>query len=171
MLATTGYSDEQKKEIELASKNIPVFYSANMSIGVSLITELAKKAAAILYGASFDIEIIEMHHNQKIDAPSGTALMIADAISDSLDEKPVYMYDRHSQRKKRDHNEIGIHTIRGGTIVGEHEVIFAGKDEVIKISHSATSKGIFANGAVNAAIFISDKGKKCGMYNMKDLIG
>ena len=100
VLATTGYSDEQKKEIELASKNIPVFYSANMSIGVSLITELAKKAAAILYGASFDIEIIEMHHNQKIDAPSGTALMIADAISDSLDEKPVYMYDRHSQEKE-----------------------------------------------------------------------
>ena len=167
VVATTGLSDEQKKAIEEASKEVPMFFSANMSIGVNLISELAAKAARVLEG-SFDIEIVEAHHNQKIDAPSGKALMLADSISDALTKKPTYEFDRHSKRAKRDPNEIGIHSIRGGTIVGEHEVIFAGLDEVIKISHSARSKDLFAVGAVNAAVFL--KGKPAGMYSMKQLV-
>ena len=138
-----------------------------MSIGVSLVSELAKKAAKVLQG-SFDIEIVEAHHNQKIDAPSGTALMLADSISEALDEKPIYEFDRHSKRMKRTKNEIGIHAVRGGTIVGEHEIIFAGPDEVIKISHSAYSKQLFANGSVNAGLFLV--GKAPGFYSMKDLV-
>ena len=118
--------------------------------------------------AGFDIEIVEMHHNQKIDAPSGTALMLADTISDALTEKPHYEFDRHSKRAKRDPHEIGIHAVRGGTIVGEHEILFAGLDEVIKISHSARSKDLFAVGAVNAAVFLKDKPAK--LYSMKDLV-
>lgn len=167
VIATTGLSDEQKKEIEDTSKEVPMFFSANMSIGVNLISELAAKAARVLEG-SFDIEIVEAHHNQKIDAPSGTALMLADSISDALTNKPTYEFDRHSKRAKRDPNEIGIHSIRGGTIVGEHEVIFAGLDEIITISHSARSKDLFAVGAVNAAAFL--KGKPAGMYSMKQLV-
>ncbi len=167
VVATTGLSDEQKKAIEEASKEVPMFFSANMSIGVNLISELVAKAARVLEG-SFDIEIVEAHHNQKIDAPSGTALMLADSISDALTKKPTYEFDRHSKRAKRDPNEIGIHSVRGGTIVGEHEVIFAGLDEVIKISHSARSKDLFAVGAVNAAVFL--KGKPAGMYSMKQLV-
>lgn len=167
VIATTGLSDEQKKEIEGTSKEVPMFFSANMSIGVNLISELAAKAARVLEG-SFDIEIVEAHHNQKIDAPSGTALMLADSISDALTNKPTYEFDRHSKRAKRDPNEIGIHSIRGGTIVGEHEVIFAGLDEIITISHSARSKDLFAVGAVNAAVFL--KGKPAGMYSMKQLV-
>lgn len=167
VIATTGLSDEQKKEIEDTSKEVPMFFSANMSIGVNLISELAAKAARVLEG-SFDIEIVEAHHNQKIDAPSGTALMLADSISDALTNKPTYEFDRHSKRAKRDPNEIGIHSIRGGTIVGEHEVIFAGLDEIITISHSARSKDLFAVGAVNAAVFL--KGKPAGMYSMKQLV-
>lgn len=167
VIATTGLSDEQKKEIEDTSKEVPMFFSANMSIGVNLISELAAKAARVLEG-SFDIEIVEAHHNQKIDAPSGTALMLADSISDALTNKPTYEFDRHSKRAKRDPNEIGIHSIRGGTIVGEHEVIFAGLDEIITISHSARSKDLFAVGAVNAAVFL--KGKPAGMYSMKLLV-
>ena len=167
VVATTGLSDEQKKAIEEASKEVPMFFSANMSIGVNLISELVAKAARVLEG-SFDIEIVEAHHNQKIDAPSGTALMLADSISDALTKKPTYEFDRHSKRAKRDPNEIGIHSVRGGTIVGQHEVIFAGLDEVIKISHSARSKDLFAVGAVNAAVFL--KGKPAGMYSMKQLV-
>ena len=167
VIATTGLSDEQKKEIEDTSKEVPMFFSANMSIGVNLISELAAKAARVLEG-SFDIEIVEAHHNQKIDAPSGTALMLADSISDALTNKPTYEFDRHSKHAKRDPNEIGIHSIRGGTIVGEHEVIFAGLDEIITISHSARSKDLFAVGAVNAAAFL--KGKPAGMYSMKQLV-
>lgn len=167
VVATTGLSEEQVEQLKTASTEIPVFFSANMSIGVSLIAELAAKAAHILDG-SFDIEIVEMHHNQKIDAPSGTALMLADTISDALSQKPHYEFDRHSKRAKRDANEIGIHAVRGGTIVGEHEIIFAGMDEVIKISHSARSKGLFATGAVNAALFLKDKPAK--LYSMKDLV-
>ena len=167
VVATTGLSDEQKNEIEETSNEVPMFFSANMSIGVNLISELAAKAARVLEG-SFDIEIVEAHHNQKIDAPSGTALMLADSISDALTKKPTYEFDRHSKRAKRDPNEIGIHSVRGGTIVGEHEIIFAGLDEVIKISHSARSKDLFAVGAVNAAVFL--KGKPAGMYSMKQLV-
>lgn len=167
VVATTGLSDEQIESIHAASKEIPIFFAANMSIGVALVAELAAKAAKVLEG-SFDIEILEMHHNQKIDAPSGTALMLANTISDALSEKPHYEFDRHSKRAKRDKNEIGIHALRGGTVVGEHEVIFAGLDEVIKISHSARSKELFAVGAVNAALFLHDK--DAGLYGMKELI-
>ena len=166
VICTTGYSEEQKKRIHEASKNIPIFYSGNMSLGINLIIELAKRAAAV-FGEGFDIEIIEQHHNQKLDAPSGTALMIADAISEVRTDAE-YVYDRHSYRKKRDKNEIGIHSIRGGNIVGEHEVIFAGQDEVLTISHSARSKTVFAVGALNAAVFL--KGKAPGMYDMSDLL-
>ncbi len=167
VIATTGLNEQQIESIKLASNDVPLFFSANMSIGVSLISELAKKAAKILQG-SFDIEIVEAHHNQKIDAPSGTALMLADSISEALDEKPIYEFDRHSKRMKRTKNEIGIHAVRGGTIVGEHEIIFAGPDEVIKISHSAYSKQLFATGSVNAGLFLVEK--KPGFYSMKDLV-
>lgn len=167
VICTTGLSDEQKNELRSASEKIPVFFSANMSIGVNLLVELAKTAAKIL-GNDFDIEIVEQHHNQKLDAPSGTALMIADAIKSELPPETYYEYDRHSKREKRNPSEIGIHAIRGGTITGEHEVIFAGNDEIVKISHSARSKALFATGAVNAARFVA--GKVPGMYDMSDLI-
>ncbi|MBR7163345.1 MAG: 4-hydroxy-tetrahydrodipicolinate reductase [Clostridia bacterium] len=167
VVATTGLNKEQKDRLTLAAENIPVFFSANMSLGVNLICELAKKATAFL-GDSFDIEIVERHHNQKLDAPSGTALAIADAINEELDGAGHYVYDRHSVRKKRDKNEIGIHAIRGGTIVGEHTVIFAGENEVIELHHSAASREVFASGAVKAAIFMA--GKPAGFYNMKSLI-
>lgn len=167
VIATTGLFDEQVEEINKLSKLLPIFYSGNMSIGISLLTELVKKAAAVL-GGEFDIEILEKHHNQKIDAPSGTALMLADAVSEGLEYQPQYVFDRHSVRKKRAKAEIGISSIRGGTIVGEHEVIFAGHDEVITISHTALSKEIFAVGAINAALFLTTC--KPGLYNMKDLV-
>ena len=167
VVATTGLSKEQLGTLDSAAESVPVFFSANMSLGINLIIDLAAKAAQLLED-SFDIEIIEKHHNQKIDAPSGTALMIADAISDSLNKSPEYVYDRHSVRKKRDKNEIGIHAIRGGTIVGEHTVLFSGQDEVIEIHHSAASKEVFGVGAYKAAKFLV--GKPNGMYNMKDLV-
>lgn len=167
VLATTGYSETDIAEIKSASAQVPIFFTANMSIGINLLSALAKKAATIL-GDDYDIEIVEKHHNQKIDAPSGTALMLADSINEVRDERYNYIYDRHSQRKKRDKTEIGIHSVRGGTIVGEHEIIFAGRDEVITLSHSAASKEVFAVGAVNAAVFLS--GKPAGMYSMQDLI-
>ena len=167
IICTTGLSEEQKAEFRAASEEIPVFFSANMSIGINLIISLAKKAAALLED-SFDIEIVEKHHNQKVDAPSGTALAIADAINDTLSYEAEYTYDRHSVRRKRKKTEIGIHAVRGGTIVGEHSVIFAGTDEVIELKHSAASKEVFAVGAVKAAKFI--KGKPAGMYDMNDLI-
>lgn len=167
VIATTGLSEEQINSLHLASSQIPIFFSANMSLGVSLISELVKKAASVL-GDNFDIEIVEAHHNRKIDAPSGTALMLADSVSKGLEYQPVYEYNRHAKREKRTKNEIGIHAIRGGTIVGEHEVIFAGNDEIITISHSARSKTIFATGSINAAIYISNK--LPGMYSMKELV-
>lgn len=167
VISTTGLNDAQINLIKDAAQKIPVFFSANMSLGVNLVCELAKKAAAVL-GDSFDIEIIEMHHNQKIDAPSGTALMIADSIKEELDESVKYEYDRHSKREKRTKNEIGIHAVRGGTITGEHQVIFAGLDEIITISHSARSKELFATGAITAAKFIC--GKPAGLYKMSDMI-
>lgn len=165
---TTGLSADMIKSIEEYAKTIPVFHSANMSIGVNLISELCRIAVSVL-GNDFDIELIEQHHNKKIDAPSGTALMIADEINDASGHKYHYVYDRHSVRQRRDSKELGIHSIRGGTIVGEHEVIFAGHDEVITISHSARSKEIFATGAINAGIFLSKQ--KPGLYAMRDLIG
>ncbi len=167
VLATTGLSKEQREDIDKSAESIPVFFSANMSLGINLLIALAKKATQILEGG-YDIEIIEKHHNQKIDAPSGTALAIADGISSVLKENPEYVYDRHNVRRKRRKNEIGIHAVRGGTIVGEHEVIFAGVDEVIELKHSAASKEVFAVGAVRAAGFMS--GKPAGMYSMDDLV-
>jgi 4-hydroxy-tetrahydrodipicolinate reductase len=167
VIATTGMDSKQLEQIKAASKEIPLFFSANMSLGVNLLVNLAKKAAAVL-SDNFDIEIVEMHHNQKLDAPSGTALMIADGISSVLDQKPEYVYERHSKREKRSKNEIGIHSVRGGTVVGEHEVIFAGKDEIVTLKHSAMSKQIFATGAINAALFLA--GKTPGLYDMGDLV-
>lgn len=167
VIATTGYDDCQKKKIADASKDCPVFFTYNYSLGINLLATLAKKAASLL-GDEFDIEIVEQHHNQKIDAPSGTALMLADAINEELDNRMKYEYDRHSKREKRTKNEIGMHSIRGGTIVGEHEIIFAGRDEIITLSHSARSKEVFAVGAVNAAVFMT--GKEAGMYDMAELV-
>lgn len=165
--ATTGYTDKQIEKIKAAAKKIPVFFTFNMSIGINLLTSLVKRAASVL-GNGFDIEIIEKHHNQKIDAPSGTAIMLGNAINETLDNKMLYEYDRHSKREKRNQNEIGIHSVRGGTIVGEHEVIFAGNNEVLSLTHQAFSKNVFANGAVRAAKFL--KGKAPGLYDMTDLI-
>lgn len=167
ILATTGFTNEQKQEFTDASNEIPVFFSANMSLGINLLIDLAKKATKLLEG-NFDIEIVERHHNQKIDAPSGTALAIADAIDETLSYPAEYVYDRHAVRKKRKKTEIGLHAVRGGTIVGDHEVIFAGTDEVIELKHSAHSKEVFAVGAIKAAKFMTDK--PAGMYNMNDLI-
>lgn len=167
VIATTGFDDDQKKQIEDAATENGVFFTYNMSLGINLLATLAKKAVDVL-GNDFDIEIIEKHHNQKIDAPSGTALMLADAICEEIDKPMKYEYDRHSKREKRSKNEIGMHAVRGGTIVGEHEIIFAGRDEIITLSHSARSKEIFAVGAVNAAKYMVGKG--AGLYTMKDLI-
>ena len=165
--ATTGYSQEEIEKINKAAQQVPVFFTFNMSLGINLLTDLAKRAAAIL-GGQFDIEIIEQHHNQKIDAPSGTAIMLANAINEELDNKYTYVYDRHSVRAKRDKHEIGMHSVRGGTIVGTHEIIFAGRDEVITLKHEAHSKQVFAVGSVNAACYLS--GKAAGLYTMNDLI-
>ena len=167
ILATTGFSEEQKAEFRAASAEIPVFFSANMSLGINLLISLAKQAAQLL-GNNFDVEIVERHHNRKIDAPSGTALAIADAISTELPYEPEYVYDRQSVRKKREKREIGISSVRGGTITGDHEVIFAGNDEIIEITHHAASREVFAVGAISAAKFI--KGKPAGMYDMNALI-
>ena len=138
-----------------------------MSLGINLLVNLAKKAAAVL-GDRFDIEIVEKHHNQKIDAPSGTAIMLANAVNEVFNDTKHCVYDRHSQRKKREKSEIGMHSIRGGTIVGEHDVIFAGNDEVITLSHSAASKRVFAEGSVNAAVFLKDQ--PAGMYDMQMML-
>ncbi len=167
VIATTGFSDEQICKINTAASEIPIFFTFNMSLGVNLLVSLAKTAAKVL-GDSFDIEIIEKHHNQKIDAPSGTALMLADAINSALDDRLAYDFDRHSRREKRKKEELGIHSVRGGTIVGEHEVIFAGHDEVITLSHSAQSKALFATGAIKAAVFLASQ--KPGMYDMNSML-
>lgn len=167
VIATTGHSAEQIKKLEEASREIPVFRSANMSLGINLIMDIIKKAAKVLEN-SFDIEIIEKHHNQKVDAPSGTALVLAEEINSVLSARREYTYDRHSKHEKRNAGEIGVHSIRGGTIVGEHTVLFAGKDEVVEITHSAVSRSVFGEGALRAALFIC--GKKPGLYGMKDLI-
>lgn len=167
VFATTGYSDDERAKIVSASAEIPVFFTFNMSLGINLLVELARKATQIL-GGEFDIEILEKHHNRKMDAPSGTAIMIAEAINEELGNTKHYVYDRHSVRKPRDKSEIGMHAVRGGTIVGEHDIIFAGHDEVITLSHSAQSREVFAAGAVNAAVFLS--GKPAGLYAMNDLI-
>ena len=169
VIATTGHNEDEMKLIKEASQRIPVFFSRNMSIGVNLLIELCRHAAAALDG--FDIEIIEKHHNKKLDAPSGTAYMIADALSESLADKYTaeYVFSRNEKRAERKREEIGIHAVRGGTIVGEHEVIFAGRDENVTISHSAASREVFAQGAIRAAAFVY--GKPAGLYSMNDIIG
>ena len=166
VVCTTGHTEEELSLMRAAAEKAAIFFSGNMSIGINLLVELCRKASETL-GVSFDVEIIEKHHNKKLDAPSGTALMIADAIKDTR-EQTDYVYDRHSERRQRSSDEIGIHSVRGGTIVGEHEVIFAGNNELISISHTAMSREIFAAGAVRAATYIV--GKPAGMYNMSDVI-
>ncbi len=165
VLCPTGYTEEQIEKINAASKSVAIFRSANMSIGVNAILGAVKTIAKKLYG--FDVEIIEKHHHNKVDAPSGTALMLADAVKDVCREK-FYVYGREGMVGKRDDNEIGIHAVRGGSIVGEHDVLFAGNNETVTISHSATDRSVFASGAVRAALFM--KGKTCGLFNMDDVL-
>lgn len=168
ILCTTGFSKELDETVAETSKSVAVLKSANMSVGVNLLLNLVQRAAEMLVDSNFDIEIIEKHHNQKIDAPSGTALALANAINEKLDNKFTYTYDRSPLHEKRSSNEIGIHAVRGGTIVGEHDVIFAGTDEIIEFSHKAMSKEIFAVGAIKAAKFLA--GKPAGLYSMKNVM-
>jgi len=168
VLATTGYSPEQVAQIGAAAMQVPVFRSANMSLGINVLLELVKKAACVL-GDNYDIEIVERHHSRKVDAPSGTALMIADAAASACGHETEYVFERHSTRQPRDRKEIGISAVRGGTIVGEHEIIFAGHDEVMEIKHTALSRDIFASGAIEAAKFISGVTAP-GIYDMSCLV-
>ena len=168
VLCTTGLSEAQLAEAKKVSEKTAVLKSANMSLGINMLMELLKKAALTLAPAGFDMEIVEKHHNQKLDAPSGTALALADSMNEALENKYEYTYDRSKERKKRDKYEIGISAVRGGNIVGEHEVIFAGQDEVIEFKHTAYSKAVFAKGAVQAAKFLA--GKPAGFYDMSDVI-
>lgn len=169
VLCTTGLSEEDLAMVHDASQKIAILRSANMSVGINTVIKLLQTAALVLAETGFDIEIVEKHHNQKLDAPSGTALALADAMNQVLKEEYDYNFDRSSQRKKREPKEIGISAVRGGTIVGEHEVIFAGTDEVIEIKHTAYSRAIFAKGAIHAAKFLT--GKAPGLYQMSDVIG
>jgi 4-hydroxy-tetrahydrodipicolinate reductase len=167
VIATTGFSEKQVQDIEEAAKYVPILRSANMSLGINLIVELVKEAAATL--KDFDVEIVDIHHNQKIDSPSGTALLIADAINETREKRAEYEYNRHEKREKRKKDEIGIHSIRGGNIVGDHTIIFAGQDEVVEITHKAASRDLFARGAIKAAEFIV--GQPAGrLYSMKDVV-
>ena len=165
VVATTGFSAEEESKIEEYSKIIPIFKSANMSYEVNLMADLVAKVAKLL--SDSDIEIVETHHNKKIDAPSGTAYMLANSINEALDNEMKYEYDRHSKREKRDKKEIGIHSIRGGTVVGKHTVTFFGDNESFEITHNVTSRSVFANGAVKAAMFLADK--EPGLYSMKNM--
>lgn len=166
VISTTGFSDEQLHTIEEYSKSIPVFRSGNMSYEINIMADIVSKLATRLKGS--DIEIVETHHRNKLDAPSGTALILADSINEALDNQKEYQYNRHSVRQKRPDNEIGIHSIRGGTEVGKHTVMFLGENEKLEITHTVTSRSIFADGALKAAKFLVNKNK--GLYNMKDLI-
>lgn len=168
VLCTTGLNEQQMQKVKEASGQIPVLRSANMSLGINLLLKLLKDAAGVLAPAGFDIEVVEKHHNLKLDAPSGTALALADSINEEFGNEYEYVYDRSSRREKRPKKEIGISAVRGGTIVGEHDVLFAGSDEVITFSHSAYSKAVFGKGAVQAAKFLA--GKAPGMYDMSNVI-
>lgn len=168
VVCTTGLSEEQNAAVKAASKKVAVLKSANMSLGVNTLMELLKAAARTLAPAGYDIEIVEKHHNQKLDAPSGTAIALADSINEALDNAYDYKYDRSQERKKRDRKEIGIQAVRGGNIVGEHEVLFCGTDEVVTFKHTAYSKAIFGKGAIEAAKYLS--GKPAGFYDMRDVI-
>ena len=167
VLATTGYSQAQLAEIEDASQSIPIFRSGNFSLGVNVLLELVRQAGAML-GEDFDVEIIERHHSKKVDAPSGTALMLVEALAVSLPYEPEYVYDRHMIRRPREHREIGISSVRGGTIAGDHEVLFAGKDEIIELRHCAQSREVFAAGALKAARYLAGRDAP-GLYGMRDL--
>ena len=167
VIGTTGYGEKEMQKLKKASKEIPIFYSANMSLGINLLLSLVSKAASIL-GDDFDIEIIEKHHNKKIDAPSGTAYMIANKINEVFDNNKVYTFGRNTKTHRRNPKELGIHAVRGGTIVGEHSILFAGLDENVEIKHSASSKNVFAKGALVATNFIVSKDK--GLFNMDDII-
>lgn len=168
VLCTTGLSEDTLEYIDKAKENVAIFKSANMSLGINLIVDILSKYSKILAENGFDIEILERHHRKKIDAPSGTALLLADTINESLDNEYTYIYDRSNIREQRKDKEIGISALRGGTIVGEHDIVFAGLDEVIEINHKAYSKEVFAVGALSASKYI--KGKKSGLYSMKDLM-
>ena len=168
VLCTTGLTEAQKEEVSKVSKESAVLISANMSLGVNLLLKLLKNAASVLAPAGYDMEVVEKHHNQKLDAPSGTAIALADSINEELNNEYHYVYDRSAKREKRQEKEIGIMAVRGGTIVGEHDVIFAGEDEVITFSHTAYSKAVFGKGAVEAAKFLA--GKQAGLYSMADVI-
>lgn len=168
VLCTTGLSEEQLAKVQEVSTKTAILKSANMSLGINTLMSLLQKAAKVLATAGFDIEIVEKHHNQKLDAPSGTALALAGVMNEAMENTFDYKYDRSQERKKREKNEIGISAVRGGTIVGEHEIIFAGCDEVIEFKHTAYSRAIFGKGAVEAAKFLKDK--DAGMYDMKDVI-
>ena len=167
VLCTTGYTAEQEKQVEEASKQIPVFRSANMSIGIALLRQLARKAAQVL-GDAYDVEIVEMHHRRKADAPSGTALMLYNAVADAYDEPRNMVCGRSGNSCKRTHNEIGMHSVRGGTVAGEHQVLFLGEAERVTVSHSAENRSVFAVGALRAAAFLAEK--PAGRYDMDDLI-
>ena len=168
VLCTTGLGPELTEKVAIASEKVAVLKSANMSLGINLMLKLLKEAAQVLAGAGFDIEIVEKHHNQKLDAPSGTAIALADSINEEFDGAYEYVFDRSQRRAKRDAKEMGISAVRGGTIVGEHDVIFAGADEVITFSHTAYSRAVFGKGAVEAAKFLA--GKEAGLYNMSHVI-
>ena len=168
VLCTTGLSEEQLTKVNEVSKDVAVLKSANMSLGINTLMKLLKMATDVLADRGYDIEIVEKHHNQKVDAPSGTALALADVINETKDNRYDYVFDRSQKREKRSENEIGISAVRGGTIVGQHDVIYAGTDEVIEIRHTAYSKAVFAKGAIDAAKYIA--GKEPGMYDMSDVI-
>lgn len=168
VLCTTGLSEKQLEKVERTAGEVAILKSANMSLGINTLLKLLKEATAVLADSGFDIEIVEKHHNQKVDAPSGTALALADAINEELNNEYEYVYDRSGRREKRHQKEIGISAVRGGSIVGDHDVIFAGMDEVITFSHTAYSRAIFGKGALQAAKFL--KGKPAGMYRMSDVI-
>ena len=168
VLCTTGLSEEQLRKVEETAEQTAVLKSANMSLGINLLLKLLQNAAKVLGPAGFDIELVERHHNQKVDAPSGTALALADSVNEALDNQYTYVFDRSQVRQKRGEKEIGISAVRGGTIVGDHEVIFAGADEVIEFKHTAYSQAVFGKGAVEAAKFLA--GKKAGKYDMSDVI-
>ena len=168
VLCTTGLSEEQLAKVEETAKKVAVLKSANMSLGINTLMKLIQDAAKVLATAGFDMEIVEKHHRLKLDAPSGTALALADSLNEAMDNQYHYIYDRSQRRQMRDDKEIGISAVRGGTIVGEHEVIFAGPDEVIEFKHTAYSKAVFGKGAVEAAKFLA--GKPAGRYEMSDVI-
>ena len=168
VLCSTGLSEQQLERVKVVSTKCAVLKSANMSLGINLLMKILKDASKQLTDAGFDIEIVEKHHNLKIDAPSGTALALADAINEEYDNSYEYVYDRTGRREKRPVKEIGISSVRGGSIVGDHDVIFAGTDEVVTFSHTAYSKAVFAKGAISAAFFLAGKG--AGLYTMKDVV-